>query len=407
MQLECKEAELCQITSALNQNEGRDITRTAIDMAVEAEEQNQLATIANQQNQFILEREANAAAVASLELKLNRKDEEIQRVACEMEDRMKEMVAKKEVEMTILRGKITVASMTSLETDALKCKLNEYNQKLNNLEAETSQQLAEKEAAYTELEQKLNTAIEELQVLRDQEEFQAETCKLQKSLDAAQQDRNHAAFELEKVKIEAAENNVKLQLANQHIQELGIKKAAIEDQVRDLTSQLQAQTSCSQSAQTDIIAKMQSLREENTQRQLDISQLELQLVAREGELKAVQQDVTRRVHDLEKEKAFNINDKAKIIALKSRLAKRDKEMKERHDEIERRMDQQTKEREQHVELVTTLKTRLKEKQQELNTISEKMETWKVATAVSLAAELKEKIAMEMQRRRSSHDVLPK
>merc|ERR1712036_33 len=132
-----------------------------------------------------------------------------------------------------------------------------------------------------------------------------------------------------------------------------------------------------------------------------ITGLKDQLRKKNDELKEVHAEVTRRITEYSRQRATQVGSQKMMDLLKSRIEKKDKELKEVHREIARRIEQSTKEKTKQNDVVEKLRARLEEREAEIETVAESMQQWKVQTAVSLAKELKDKIAQELGARRQS------
>lgn len=92
-----------------------------------------------------------------------------------------------------------------------------------------------------------------------------------------------------------------------------------------------------------------------------------------------------------------------MLALGVRIEAKDKRLNQQHEEIQLRIDQNKRERVRHKDLVEQMRVKLREKQDELANVAEQMSQWKVATAIDLAGELKDKIRLEIQNRQAFYE----
>ena len=299
---------------------------------------------------------------------INRKNKEFEKLQHKMEEELQNTINEKNV-------------MLETVTRNLKVKFKE----------EKEQEISRMKLEMGELQSRSNT------------EAHDEIRELQSQLSLALEERRFAKRNLNQLKSEYEHKCEFLEKTTYELEQLEGKKQEIEQQVEILNNRMTSSGALVDKLQEEQNSKMQKLHEQNAEFEGQVLNLNRELHSKSDELKLLHEQVLTRTQDMKKFKSLNLTHKTKMLALGVRIEAKDKRLNQQHEEIQLRIDQNKRERVRHKDLVEQMRVKLREKQDELANVAEQMSQWKVATAIDLAGELKDKIRLEIQNRQAFYE----
>merc|ERR1712071_147416 len=359
------------------------------------EKESEMEKVARQTAEFDKEKNVQQKTIKSLQSELETKNIEIREVAEKFEHQLNAMKAQKDTELAALEKRMT--------------EFSEENSSTNMETSELRKALVMKQADIKRMEDESDVAMRRLTLRKDSE--------LREMADKKNKELSSLAYELEevtikKIELESEVGKLKLKMSEEQlalvtrssdVERMATDKERSEATIQHLRHNILKEEAKVREANAELERKRAAAMRESALQQTMITGLKEKLSKKDQELKDVHTEVTRRIGQYNKERTGGAANQKMMDLLKSRLEKKDRELKEVHLEVARRIEQGNLEKSKNRDAVEKMRVKLKEREGELETVAESMQQWKVQTAVSLAKELKDKIASELGARKKEQE----